>query len=126
MKARPNTWPALRLLLVLGRLNAARACYVRFWPLPDISGIRMKIFLAGAGGAIGRRLTTLLRGAGHTVVGTTRSKDKTAALAELGAEPVVVDVFDIKERARGESGCTRCADAPAHRSSLRARDATLR
>ena len=54
----------------------------------------MRIFLAGAGGAIGRRLTPLLRAAGHEVVGTTRSHDKAAALQALGAEPVVVDVFD--------------------------------
>ena len=54
----------------------------------------MKIFLAGAGGAIGRRLTPLLRATGHTVVGTTRSKDKAAAIEALGAQPVVVDVFD--------------------------------
>jgi nucleoside-diphosphate-sugar epimerase len=60
----------------------------------------MKIFLAGAGGVIGRRLTPLLRGAGHTVVGTTRSKDKAAALTALGAEPVVVDVFDTEALAR--------------------------
>ena len=60
----------------------------------------MKIFLAGAGGAIGRRLTPLLRGAGHTVVGITRSKDKAAALADLGAEPVVIDVFDAEALAR--------------------------
>jgi nucleoside-diphosphate-sugar epimerase len=60
----------------------------------------MKIFLAGAGGAIGRRLTPLLRGAGYTVVGTTRSKDKAAAIAALGAEPVVVDVFDAEALAR--------------------------
>ena len=60
----------------------------------------MKIFLAGAGGAIGRRLTPLLRAAGHTVAGTTRSKDKAAAIAALGAEPVVVDVFDAEALAR--------------------------
>jgi nucleoside-diphosphate-sugar epimerase len=54
----------------------------------------MRIFLAGAGGAIGRRLTPLLRAAGHTVIGTTRSADKADAIAALGAEPVVVDVFD--------------------------------
>ena len=54
----------------------------------------MKIFLAGAGGAIGRRLTPLLRAVGHTVVGTTRSADKADALRALGAEPVMVDVFD--------------------------------
>jgi nucleoside-diphosphate-sugar epimerase len=54
----------------------------------------MRIFLAGAGGAIGRSLTPLLCAAGHTVIGTTRSADKAAAIAALGAEPVVVDVFD--------------------------------
>ena len=54
----------------------------------------MKILLAGASGAIGRRLVPLLRAAGHDIVGTTRSADKTAALRALGAEPAVVDVFD--------------------------------
>ena len=60
----------------------------------------MKIFLAGAGGAIGRRLTPLLVAAGHDVVGTTRSADRAAAVAALGAEPVVVDVFDAAELTR--------------------------
>jgi len=64
----------------------------------------MKIFLAGAGGAIGRRLTPLLRAAGHSVVGTTRSPDKAAAVAALGAEPVVVDVFDAAALARAVAG----------------------
>ncbi len=54
----------------------------------------MRIFLAGAGGAIGRRLTPLLVRNGHEVVGTTRSAEKTDAIAKLGARPVVVDVFD--------------------------------
>ena len=53
----------------------------------------MKIFLAGASGVIGRRLVPLLVAAGHAVVGATR--DKAAAVAALGAEPVVVDVFDV-------------------------------
>jgi nucleoside-diphosphate-sugar epimerase len=60
----------------------------------------MKIFLAGAGGAIGRRLTPLLRTAGHEVFGTTRSVEKAAAVAALGANPVVVDVFDAEALAR--------------------------
>lgn len=60
----------------------------------------MRIFLAGAGGAIGRRLTPLLRAAGHGVVGTTRSAAKAAALQALGAESVVVDVFDAAALAR--------------------------
>ena len=54
----------------------------------------MKIFLAGATGAIGRRLTLLLRRDGHDVVGTTRSETKAAALRALGAVPAVVDVYD--------------------------------
>ena len=60
----------------------------------------MKIFLAGAGGAIGRRLTPLLRAVGHTIVGTTRSVEKCDALRALGAEPVMVDVFDADALAR--------------------------
>src|SRR5260221_11166584 len=58
------------------------------------TGRTMKIFLAGAGGAIGRRLTPLLRGGGHTVVGPTRPADKADALLALGAQPLVVDGFD--------------------------------
>ena len=54
----------------------------------------MRVFLAGAGGAIGRRLTPLLVGNGHEVTGTTRSADKAEAIVKLGATPVVVDVFD--------------------------------
>ena len=54
----------------------------------------MRIGLAGAGGAIGRRLTPLLVRNGHDITGTTRSADKADALRALGATPVVVDVFD--------------------------------
>ncbi len=54
----------------------------------------MKIFLAGAGGAIGRRLTPLLCKAGHQVVGTTRWTNKANELRALGAEAAIVDVFD--------------------------------
>lgn len=54
----------------------------------------MKIFLAGATGVIGRKLVSLLRAAGHNVAGTTRSAAKADVIAGLGAEPVVIDVFD--------------------------------
>jgi nucleoside-diphosphate-sugar epimerase len=54
----------------------------------------MKIFLAGATGAIGKRLSTLLVRAGHTVSGTTRSATKAASLRAAGVEPIVVDVFE--------------------------------
>ncbi len=59
-----------------------------------------RIFLAGATGVIGRRLLPLLRSAGHSVWGTTRSRDKAPCLLEMGAEPVVVDVFDAEALAR--------------------------
>ena len=58
------------------------------------TGIAMNVFLAGATGAIGRRLTPLLKNAGHSVAGTTRSPAKVDAVRALGSQPVVVDVFD--------------------------------
>jgi len=54
----------------------------------------MKIFVAGATGAIGKALVPRLVGAGHEVFGTTRSDAKRMALYDLGAEPVVVDALD--------------------------------
>jgi nucleoside-diphosphate-sugar epimerase len=56
----------------------------------------MKIFLAGATGAIGTRLVPLLLNAKYCVVGTTRSTAKADGLRAAGAEPVVVDVFDAE------------------------------
>ena len=54
----------------------------------------MKVFVARASGALGRRLVPVLVGAGHAVVGMTRSPGGTAVLRELGAEPVVADGLD--------------------------------
>ena len=54
----------------------------------------MRVFLAGATGVIGIRLVALLAGCGHEVAGMTRSHDKTTQIANLGAQPVVCDVFD--------------------------------
>ena len=52
------------------------------------------IFLAGASGAIGQRLAPLLVAAGWRLFGSTRRADKAPLLRAMGAEPVVVDVFD--------------------------------
>jgi nucleoside-diphosphate-sugar epimerase len=52
----------------------------------------MKVFIAGASGAIGRPLVQKLLDGGHEVVGMTRSNAN--ALSALGAEPVVADAFD--------------------------------
>jgi len=51
----------------------------------------MKIFLAGGTGAIGKRLIPVLIKAGHQVVASTRSRDKSESLRAAGAQPVVVD-----------------------------------
>ena len=54
----------------------------------------MKVFVAGAAGAIGRQILPQLAAQGHQVTATTRSPGKAAILRELGAEPVVVDGLD--------------------------------
>jgi nucleoside-diphosphate-sugar epimerase len=54
----------------------------------------MRIFVAGATGAVGRRLVPRLVDSGHSVVGLTRTPAKTGLLRELGAEPVVADALD--------------------------------
>jgi nucleoside-diphosphate-sugar epimerase len=54
------------------------------------------IFLAGASGAIGRRLAPLLLENGWRVFGSTRSAEKAAELKKAGIVPVVVDVFDAE------------------------------
>ena len=54
----------------------------------------MKVFVAGASGAIGKQLIPLLVDAGHEVVGTTTSPQKVDAVGTLGARPVVLDLLD--------------------------------
>src|SRR5204863_7902975 len=54
----------------------------------------MKVFLAGATGAIGRSLIPQLEEHGHEVIGTTRSEAKAGLIRELGAQPVVLDALD--------------------------------
>ena len=54
----------------------------------------MKVFVAGATGAIGRQLVPRLAARGHEVHGMTRSESKRQMLEELGAVPVVADALD--------------------------------
>jgi nucleoside-diphosphate-sugar epimerase len=54
----------------------------------------MKIFVAGATGALGKRLVPLLVANGHEVTGLTRSETRVAGLWNAGATPVVADALD--------------------------------
>jgi nucleoside-diphosphate-sugar epimerase len=61
----------------------------------------MRIFVAGATGAIGKRLVPLLVAEGHEVTGMTRSPEKADWIRSVGADPVVADGLD--EQAVGEA-----------------------
>ncbi len=54
----------------------------------------MRVFVAGATGAVGRRLVPMLRDAGHEVTGLSRTQERAAALREQGVDAAVADVFD--------------------------------
>jgi len=54
----------------------------------------MKVFVAGATGALGRELVPQLVARGHEVVGMTRSASKQELVRRLGARPVVADALD--------------------------------
>jgi nucleoside-diphosphate-sugar epimerase len=54
----------------------------------------MRVFVAGASGAIGTRLVPQLVDAGHEVIGTSRSAERADRLRALGAEPVALDLLD--------------------------------
>jgi uncharacterized protein YbjT (DUF2867 family) len=54
----------------------------------------MRTLIAGATGAIGRRLVPLLVTGGYEVFAMTRSPDKADSLRASDAEPVVADGFD--------------------------------
>ena len=96
-----------------------------------------RIFLAGAAGVIGRRLTPLLLAHGHSVWGATRSPDNGEFLRKLGARPVVVDVFDAEALATAVLDAKpeivihqltdlSAIDDPARRSGALARNARIR
>lgn len=54
----------------------------------------MRVFVAGANGAVGRRLVPMLLAGGHQVTGTATSERSAEAIRRLGAQAVVVDGLD--------------------------------
>lgn len=57
----------------------------------------MKVLVAGATGAIGRPLVSLLTGAGHEVVGLTRSPARAETLRSAGVQAAVADALEFRE-----------------------------
>src|SRR5919109_3253582 len=64
------------------------------------TGAVMKVFVAGATGALGRKLVPQLVARGHEVVGMTKSASKQELVRNLGARPVVADALDPDAVAR--------------------------
>jgi 2-alkyl-3-oxoalkanoate reductase len=54
----------------------------------------MRVFVAGASGALGSRLVPQLIDAGHDVIGTHSSPASAELLLRLGAKPVMLDLLD--------------------------------
>jgi 2-alkyl-3-oxoalkanoate reductase len=54
----------------------------------------MKVFVAGASGAIGSRVTRILVERGHEVIGACKSEGKADRIRALGAKAVVLDLLD--------------------------------
>jgi nucleoside-diphosphate-sugar epimerase len=75
--------------------GVCRACYR--------TGVR--VFLAGATGALGRPTLERLLGAGHRVRALVRREADAQWARERGAEPVEVDLFDPSALGRGVAGC---------------------
>jgi uncharacterized protein YbjT (DUF2867 family) len=95
----------------------------------------MRIFVAGGSGVIGVRLVPLLIARGHVVAGMTRSAAKAALLRELGAQPVVCDVYEPGDLAAAVAGfapdvvfhqLTDLPDAAADIGRLRERNGRMR
>src|SRR5215207_5421050 len=80
--------------------------------MPSVKEPVMRVFVAGATGAIGRQLVPRLIAAGHEVHGLTRSESKRAMLDELGAVPVVADALDADQIA--EAVATAKPDVIVH------------
>src|SRR6266568_4926246 len=62
----------------------------------DPKGNLMRVFVAGASGALGSRLVPQLIDAGHDVIGSHATPARAELLQSLGAEPVLLDLLDAR------------------------------
>jgi nucleoside-diphosphate-sugar epimerase len=90
------------------------------------------LFVAGATGAIGARLTPLLTSRGYRVIALTRVAEKASGLLEQGALPIVGNVFDtpaltrIMKAARPDAVIHMLTDLPPGLDPTQMEEATLR
>src|SRR5438093_1064712 len=91
-RSRSRRRSLLRLTLARSHEAIKSAAPQRFGP--PHSFLLMRILVAGATGVLGR--ATLPHLARHEVVGLTRSREKLESLRDLGAEPVLCDVYDYE------------------------------
>ena len=84
----------------------------------------MHVFVAGATGALGKRLIPQLIAAGHEVTATTRTPEKAEELRGLGAKPVVVDGLDSAGMTKAVAGAE--PEAVVHQMTALAGKADLR
>jgi hypothetical protein len=73
--------------------------------------LMMRVFVAGAMGAIGRQLVPRLVATGNELRGMMRSESKRAMLSGLGAVPMVVDALDPEASGRDSVGLRAPASA---------------
>ena len=84
----------------------------------------MRVFVAGASGAIGRPLIAELLKQGHSVVGMTTSEARAKNLEGQGAEAVIVDAFDAAaveaalRRAKAEAVIDELTSLPKEQSDM--------
>ena len=84
----------------------------------------MRVFVAGAAGAVGRQLLPQLAAGGHQVTGSTRNPAKAERLRALGAEPVVVNGLDAA--AVGEAVARAEPEVVIHQMTSLSGDVNLR
>jgi 2-alkyl-3-oxoalkanoate reductase len=75
----------------------------------------MRVFVAGASGAIGTRLVPQLIERGHEVTGSSRSPEGAERLRALGAKPIALDLLD--PRAVGKAVLEAAPDAIVHQAT---------
>lgn len=74
----------------------------------------MRLFVAGATGALGRPAVARLVEAGHEVRGVARSPARAELLRALGAEPVALDVFHMTTLREALAGCDAALRLTTH------------